>query len=234
LTRLSLAGLKAKAEKCQFFMPEIDLLGHKVGRYGVSPEDTKVRAVRDWPVPQNVTEVRAFLAFAGYFRKFVQHFARIAEPLNRLTHKDAVFDWQEIQQGAFEQLRDTLCRAPVLALPDTSKEFVIETDWSKSGIGWTLFQQGEDGKFHPVQYGSRSLTKSERGYAPTKGEFLGMFEGITHCRHYLLGAPFKARTDHKALVYLHNFRDLTGRTARMLEVLADYDFVIEYKPGKDM
>jgi hypothetical protein len=149
-------------------------------------------------------------------------------------HKDAAFDWQEVHQEAFDQLRDILCHVPVLALPDTTKGFVIETDWSQIGIGWTLFQEGEDSKLHPVQYGSRSLTKSEHGYAPTKGEFLGMFEGITHSRHNLLGAPFKARTDHKALVYLHNFRDLTGRTARMLEVMADYDFVIEYQPGKDM
>ena len=120
-----------------------------------------------------------------------------------------------------------------MALPDFTKEFVIDTDWSRKGISWVLQQQQDDGKMHPILYGSRGLTRSEQKYGSTRGEFLALSEGIVSCRHYLLGAKFTARTDNKALVYLKNYRDLTHRTARALEVLSDFgDFKIQYIAGK--
>ena len=128
-----------------------------------------------------------------------------------------------------------MTNAPVLILPNPSKPYVLETDFSKTGLGHVLMQEGDDGKLHPILYGSRWLTKSERNYGATKGEFLALYEGITKCKHWLMGAKFTAVCDHKALVYLKKFKDLTGRTARMLELLAEFpDFEIVYKPGPKM
>jgi hypothetical protein len=109
-----------------------------------------------------------------------------------------------------------LTTAPVMALPDLSKTFYLDSDWSRTGIGWTLNQEGVDGCLRPVLHGSRSLSKVEAKYGSTKGEFLALFESIHHCRPYLLGAPFIVRCDNMALSYLQNYRDLTHRTAKML------------------
>ena len=140
----------------------------------------------------------------------------MAAPLNRLTHNDVKWVWSEDQEAAFQELKRLLTTAPVMALPDMSKTFYLDADWSRIGIGWTLNQESSEGRLKPVLHGSRSLSKAEAKYGSTKGEFLAMFEAIHRCRPYLLGAPFIVRCDNRALSYLQNYRDLTHRTARML------------------
>jgi hypothetical protein len=125
-----------------------------------------------------------------------------------------------------------LTTAPVMALPDLSKKFYLDSNWTRTGIGWTLNQEGSDGCLKPVLHGSRSLRKAEAKYGSTKGEFLVLFESIHRCRPYLLGAPFIVRCNNRALLYLQIYRDLTHRTARMLEILADYDFKVQFLAGK--
>ena len=233
LERLELAGLKARPQKCNLFVKEVQLLGHVVTPEGVKPDQFKTKAVKEWPEPQDAKELVSFLAFCNFYRRFVKSFSEVAHPLQKLTHDGVDWEWGEAHQQAFDALKRALCSEPVMKMPDVSKPWVLDTDWSRRGIAWVLQQEGDDGKLHPVVYGSRSLTKSEQRYGSTRGEFLAMFEGITHCRHYLLNGDFTCRVDNKALVYLKSYKDLTHRTARALELLADYgDFKIQYIPGK--
>ena len=233
LERLELAGLKARTDKTHLFVKKVDVLGHVVSADGVRPDPMKTKAVEKWPKPENAKELVSFLAFCNFYRRFVKGFAAMAHPLNQLTHQDVTWSWKKQHQEAFDALKRALCSEPVMALPDFTKEFVIDSDWSRKGLAWVLQQQQEDGKLHPILYGSRGLTRSEQKYGSTRGEFLALSEGIISCRHYLLGAKFTARTDNKALVYLKNYRDLTHRTARALEVLSDFgDFTIQYVAGK--
>jgi hypothetical protein len=137
-----------------------------------------------------------------------------------------------VQETAFQEFKRLLTTAPVMALPDLSKKFYLDSDWSRTGIGWTLNQEGLDGRLKPVLHGSRSLSKAEAKYGSTKGEFLALFESIHRCRPYFLGALYIVRCDNRALSYLQNYRDLTHCTARMLEILADYDFKVQFLGGK--
>ena len=233
LERLELAGLKARTDKSHLFVKRVDVLGHVVSADGVRPDPMKTKAVEKWPTPENAKELVSFTAFCNFYRRFVKGFAKVAHPLHQLTHKDAVWKWTAVHQEAFDKLKRALCEEPVMALPDFSKEFIIDSDWSRQGISWVLQQEQADGKLHPILYGSRGLSRSEQKYGSTRGEFLALSEGIVSCRHYLLGAKFTARTDNKALTWLKNYRDLTHRTARALEVLADFgDFKIQYIQGK--
>ena len=233
LRRLEMAGLKARPSKCNFFQDEIEVLGHFVTKNGISPDPMKVKCVENWPVPTNVSELLSFLAFSNFYRRFLRDFSKRAWHLNRLTHKDVVWAWTDQHQNAFDDIKRGLCTSPVMLMPDTSKKFTLDTDWSRKGIGYVLQQEGDDGKLHPILYGSRSLTKSEARYGSTKGEWLAVYSALMACRHYLIGGNFEVRCDNKALSYLQKYRDLTFRTARMLEQIADFgDFVIKHVPGK--
>ena len=233
LERLELAGLKARPQKCNFFVKEVHLLGHVVTPEGVKPDPLKTKAVKEWPKPRDAKEMVSFLAFCNFYRRFIKGFSEVAYPLQKLTHDGVEWEWKEPQREAFEALKQALCSEPVMRMPDVSKPWVLDSDWSRRGIAWVLQQEGDDGKLHPVLYGSRSLTKSEQRYGSTRGEFLAMFEGIQNCRHYLLNGDFCCRVDNKALTYLKSYKDLTHRTARALELLADYgDFGIKYIQGK--
>ena len=232
LMRFEAAGLKAKPSKCSLFQSSIELLGHRVSGEGIAPEDFKVKTVQKWPQPENLTALRGFLSFCSYYRRSIPHFSSVAWPLNKLTHNEVIWRWGEVEEAAFQELKRLLTSAPVMALPDLSRKFYLDTDWSRTGIGWTLAQEGPDGRLKPVLYGSRSLSKAEAKYGSTKGEFLGMFEAIHRCRPYLLGSEFVVRCDNRALSFLKNYRDLTHRTARMLEMLADYSFKVQFISGK--
>jgi hypothetical protein len=181
LMRFEAAGLKAKPSKCSLFQSSIELLGHKVSGEGISPEDFKIATVQKWPQPENLTGLRGFLAFCSYYRRSIPQFSRVAWPLNKLTHNDVSWRWGDVEEAAFQELKRLLTSAPVMALPDLTKPFYLDTDWSRTGIGWTLNQEGSEGKLKPVLYGSRSLTKAEALYGSTRGEFLAMFEAIHRC-----------------------------------------------------
>jgi hypothetical protein len=179
-----------------------------------------------------LTALRGFLSFCSFYRRSIPLFSRVAAPLNKLTHNEVKWHWEKTQETAFQELKRLLTTALVMALPDLFKKFYLDSDWSRTGIGCTLNQEGLDGRLRPVLHGSRSLSKAEAKYGSMKGKFLALFESIHRCRPYLLGAPFIVRCDNRALSYLQNYRDLTHRTARMLEILADYDFKVQFLAGK--
>lgn len=197
----------------------------------MSTDPAKVAAVRDWPVPHSVGQLRSFLGLASYYRRFVKDFATIASPLHRLTQKGQVFQWSKDCADAFEQLRSALVGAPVLCYPDPQLPFIVDTDASNVGLGAVLSQEGENGE-QVISYYSRSLNRPERNYCVTRRELLAVILGLRHFRPYLYGRRFLLRTDHASLTWLLNFKEPEGQLARWLETLQDYDFEIRHRSGR--
>ena len=130
--------LYAKFSKCEFWLKRVTFLGHIISRNGLEVDPEKVEAVNNWKRPETVTEIRSFLDLAGYYRKFIQNFSKLAGPLTRLTQKDRRFEWDRKCEESFLELEKRLTTAPVLALQDESEEFTIYTDASKEGFGCVL------------------------------------------------------------------------------------------------
>ena len=231
LERIEHAGLKLQPQKCHLLQSQVQFLGHIISTEGVSPDPQKTEKVKQWPIPQSTKEVQQFLGLASYYRRFVKNFASIAAPLHKLTEKHSVFRWTPSCQEAFCHLKTRLTSAPILALPDWSKPFTLDTDASDTGVGAVL-SQSNGGDETVVAYGSRTLSKSERHYCATKKELLAVVVFLEHFRPYLLGRPFTIRTDHGALTWLQTFKQPEGQIARWLQKLQEYNFTIVHRPGR--
>jgi len=229
--RVDKAGLKLQPSKCHFLQPRVPFLGHIVSAEGISPDPDKTQRVREWPTPTTIKETQQFLGLASYYRRFIMDFATIASPLHKLTEKRSEFRWTSQCQEAFDCLKCRLVSAPILALPDWSQSFLLDTDASDTGIGAVL-SQVQDGKEHVIAYASRSLTKAERNYCVTRRELLAVVTFLQHFRPYLLGNPFTIRTDHGALAWLQKFKEPEGQVARWVQKLQEYQFTINHRPGK--
>eukprot|EP00731_Ephydatia_muelleri_P029828 Em0021g351a len=187
LERITQANLKLKPSKCHFIRKEVEYLGHVITSEGLRTNQKLVQAVQEFPTPKDLSRVRQYLGMCSYYRRFIPHFATIAKPLHILTRKGAEFEWTAQCEDAFQTLKTKLLCAPVLAYPDMTKPFVLETDASGSGVGAVLSQSQDDGTFHPVAYASRSLTRPESNYGITELETLAVVWALTHFRGYLYG-----------------------------------------------
>ena len=244
LQRLKEQQLYAKLSKCQFMRQEVEFLGHYVGRAGVRMVDGKVAAVEQWPTPTCQKDVEQFLGLAGYYRRFIANFSRIAAPLSELCgtlRKDKVgatrkppkkaFAWGEEQQRAFEELKRAVSGAPCLAIPDTAREFIVHTDASGYATGAVLMQQFDEG-LRPIAFLSKKMTAAERNYPVHEQELLAILNALKAWRHYLSGRPFTVLTDHQSLQYVETSAMATPRQMRWAAWLAEFDFHIKYVPGK--
>ena len=231
LQRLRDAKLKLKAKKCHLFQKEVIYLGHKVSGNGIEADPGKIESVTKWPTPSNVTDVRSFLGLCSYYRKFIEGFSEIAGPLNKLTQKKQPFIWNDECTEAFEKLKQRLTSAPILAYPDPSLDFILDTDACNISIGAVL-SQVQDGKERVIAYGSKSLNKHERNYCVTRKEMYAVVYFVNHFKHYLYAKKFLLRTDHGSLRYMFNFKDPAGQVARWLEQLNSYQFEIQHRPGR--
>ena len=229
--RLRESGLKLKAKKCHLFKESVLYLGHIVSAQGISTDPEKVRAVKEWPTPTTVKEVQSFLGLASYYRRFIAGFSNIARPLHRLTEKGQQFAWSEACDAAFIELKGRLQEAPILAYPIPDLEYLLDTDASNEGIGAVL-SQVIDGKERVISYASRVLNKAERNYCTTRKELLAVVVFLKQFRQYLYGQPTTIRTDHGALRWLLNFRDIQGQMARWLQVISEYDVNIVHRAGR--
>ncbi len=171
MTRIAQAGLKLHPEKCQLMQKAVTFLGHYVSAAGVATDDQKTAAVRDWPVPCSLRQLRAFLGLASYYRKFVPGFATVAAPLHQLTKKSQRFQWGQEQQQAFDRLKEALCHAPVLSAPDPRLPFILDTDASNVGMGTVLSQVGGNVE-KAIAYYSRAFNKAGCNYCVTRRELL--------------------------------------------------------------
>ncbi|KAL0556838.1 hypothetical protein IC582_005355 [Cucumis melo] len=219
--------LYVKFSKCEFWLKQVSFLGHVVSKAGVSVDPAKIEAVTGWTRPSTVSEVRSFLGLAGYYRRFVENFSRIATPLTQLTRKGAPFVWSKACEDSFQNLKQKLVTAPVLTVPDGSGSFVIYSDASKKGLGCVLMQQGK-----MVAYASRQLKSHEQNYPTHDLELAAVVFALKIWRHYLYGEKIQIFTDHKSLKYFFTQKELNMRQRRWLELVKDYDCEILYHPGK--
>lgn len=232
LKRLKEYGLTLKPKKCELFTRQVNFLGHVVSREGVSVDDQKIEAIKNWPVPSCKIELRAFMGLAGYYRRFIKDFAGIAVPLFRLSG-EVPFSWDQECQGAFDTLKRLLCTTPVLSYPQFGKDsgrFILDTDASNFALGGVLSQEIE-GEERVIAYGSKTMNKAERNYCATRKELLAVVYFCTMFRPYLLGRQFVVRTDHASLTWLKNLKDPEGQLARWILKLQDYDFEIVHRAG---
>ena len=244
LQRLREQKLFAKLSKCCFFRQEVEFLGHFVGRAGVRMVEGKVAAVDRWPTPTTQKEVEQFLGLAGYYRRFIAGFSKIASPLSELcgTLKAAKggsqrapprkrFEWGAEQQQAFEQLKAAVVSAPCLAIPDPTRDFIVHTDASGYATGAVLMQQFDDG-LRPIAFLSKKMTKAERNYPVHEQELLAILNALKAWRHYLGGRRFSVLTDHQSLQYVETSAMATPRQVRWAAWLSEFDFTIKYSPGR--
>ena len=225
--------LFCKPSKCEFGVQDVLFLGHRVDGINISPDPEKIKAVANWPAPSSVTEVRKFLGFANYFRRFVDHYSAISRPLEEITGKNAHFVWNSSRQEAFEALKQALLKAPVLKLADVKKPFRVITDASDFAVAGVLLQQGSlESSWNPVAYASRKLSSAERNYTAAERETLAVVFAVKCWRIYLF-QHFEVFTDNMAVVYLRTKPHLTKREARWVELLAEYDFTVRHQPGRE-
>jgi len=224
--------LKLNKKKMKFKLDEVAYLGHILSSEGVKADPEKTRAVMDMPQPTNVQDVQRLLGVVTYLAKFLPSLSTVAEPLRRLTDKDAVFDWLPQHQTAFTKLKTMMTETPVLQYYDVNKPVTIECDSSEVGLGAVITQDGK-----PIEYASRALTPTERNYAQIEKECLAIVFATRRFEHYILGKDnVKINTDHKPIVTIFKKPILTSpkRLQRMRLALQKYSLFLEYKPGPKM
>jgi ribonuclease HI len=227
LQKLREHKLYAKRSKCEFWLKEISFLSHVVSNGGISVDPGKVKDVLNWKPPTDVGEIHSFLGLAGYYRRFIEGFSKLAKLMKVLLEKNVKFMWSGKCQASFEELKKRLTLAPVLVLPDLSKNFSIYCNASHQGLGCVLMQEGR-----VVAYHSRQLRKHELNYATHDLELAAVVHALKIWRHYLIGHKSNIYTDHKSLKYIFTQSDLNLMQRRWLELIKDYDLEIHYHPSK--
>ena len=236
--------LHLKLSKSIFLQPQMDFLGVHISKDGVTVDPAKVTGLREYPrTLHNLKQVRGFLGCAGYHRMFCKNFSIITAPLFHLTKKDVPFTWGKEQQDAQEQIITLITNVPVLARPDPSRQFELETDASLIGTGAVLYQQDppitlpdgtqKPGPRRPCGFHSQSFTTTEQNYPIYDREFLGVLRGLRCWSHLLKGTeiPVLVYTDHANLRYYRKPRKIGPRVAGYIPELAQYHLLLEYKPG---
>ncbi len=250
LGALNEAGIVLNKNKCVFAWTSILYLGHIISNHGIHPDPDKVNAIISWPSPDNITRVRGFLNLAGYYRRFIPAFARLASPLYDLLkgspRKGAPVTWSAACKRAFDALKRKLTSTPVLSYPRPWHLFVIDTDASGDAIGGILHQSakgfdgGEDreahyrfqeSKLHLIAYKSRHMSPTEQRYSAQERDMLAIDYCLQKWRGYVEGAPIVVRTDHESLKYFLSQKHLGRCLARFANNIAHFDVRIIYRPG---
>ncbi|GJT82736.1 putative reverse transcriptase domain-containing protein [Tanacetum coccineum] len=219
--------LYAKFSKCDFWLSKVQFLGHVIDSEGIHVDPAKIESIKDWESPKTPTEIRQFLGLAGYYRRFIEGFSKIAKPMTKLTQKSVKFNWGEKEETAFQTLKQKLCSAPILALPEGSENFVVYCDASHKGLGAVLMQ-----KEKVIAYASRQLKIHEKNYTTHDLELGAVVFPLKMWRHYLYDTKCVVFTDHKSLQHILDQKELNMRQRRWLELLSDYGCELRYHPGK--
>ncbi|GFT29538.1 retrovirus-related Pol polyprotein from transposon 17.6 [Trichonephila clavipes] len=198
---------------------------------GVRPDPDKIKAVRNFPIPKNIHDIRSFLGLCSYFRRFIKGFCYLAEPLQSLLKSGVEFHWGPEEVEAFNSLKKALTSDPVLGMYDERASTEVHTDASGYGIGAVLVQI-QNNVEKVIAYASRTLTKVEKNYSTTERECLAIVWATNKFRPYIFGKHFTVVTDHHSLCWLMNLKDPSGRLARWALRLQEHDFDVKYKTGK--
>ena len=225
--------LKLKPLKCEFFKEKIEYLGHSVSLKGMWPSRDNLKAITKYPEPMMYTAIKGFIGLVGHYRCFIKDFAKITDPLHEYARGDTAKKKKEqvvlkkAARGVFQKLKKAVMNAPVLAYPDPNKEYLLETDASKLGLGAVLFQEQPDERYHPVAFSSWALHGAEVNYHSTKLKFLATKWSIKHFQIYLLGHCFKVHTDNNPLTYFLTSPNMDAMKQRWINELAKYDFSLK-------
>lgn len=236
--RFKQAGLKLSPQKCKFAQQKCVFLGHEISKDGIRPPSDRLKAISEYPAPKNAKALKRYLGLMNWFKKFIPNYSSIANPLYKLLRKGVKFTWQTEHQISFEKLKEHLLNSEALAFPRYDVPFYLAVDSSSRGIGYMLYQNYSNGDQEDiprvVRFGSKSLSKWQQSYGPTKLELLGMVTSILDCASYLRGRKFVVECDHQALKPLFQ-KNLKGAIyERWLAILQEFNFEIRYKKGTEM
>lgn len=237
LTILRDNKLYIKRKKCSFGQTSVKYLGYVLSAQGIQPDTSKIAAITAWPVPQDIHQLRSFLGMCSFYRRFIHRFAHVAAPLTDLTRdaycRPTVFRhaWTDSQQMAFEKLKQLLISAPVLKQADPDKPYVLTTDASDYAIG-SVLQQEHDGQLHPIAYYSRKLSNAEAAGGPYSREMLAVVDSIRNFEHYIDGQHVTVQSDHEALKWFWEQKQLTKQQIRWMAKLQSYDLQLKYIRGR--
>ncbi|GBG72657.1 hypothetical protein CBR_g12230 [Chara braunii] len=231
LEKLREANFKINAKKCEWAKTQVLYLGHVLDGDGIKPEDSKIVAIRDWPTPRTLTELRSFLGLANYYRKFVRNFSTIAAPLRRLLKKEAIWQWDRDCMSALKKLKRALMEYPVLKVADPSLPFVVTTDACRYGIGAVL-QQDDDNGYRPVEFMSARMPSEKVATSTYERELYALRQALEHWKHYLLRRHFKVYSDHETLRWLKTQAKMTPKLTRWAVEIDQYDFELKPVKGK--
>lgn len=222
-----------KPEKCTFSEKTVEYLGFIISGKSITMEPSKVDAIVSWPEPKTLTQLRSFIGFTNFYRRFIQDYALIARPLNDLMKKDVPFEWTKERQHAFDAIKNAITTAPVLIHPDLKEPFVVEADASLVGYGAILSQERE-GKLHPIAFISRSFDKAQRSYPTHDRELHAIVEAFKEWRHYLIQSPnpVTVLTDHHSLQFFRTAHDLSRRQTRYAVELGEFNIHLKHRPGR--
>eukprot|EP00794_Sanderia_malayensis_P019749 gene19749-21686_t len=231
--KLRESNMSLKLSKCVFATRKVDFLGFDLSNSGIRPQSRLTEAISNFKQPATKKELKGFLGLAGFYRAFIRDSANIAEPLNRLTSDKFPFAWTADCSKAFIALKEALFSDPVLQFPNLQKEFVVEADASSYAVGGILSQKADDGELHPVAYFSTALQQSQQNWAATTKEAFALILAIRHWRVYLAGTRFILKSDHNPLKHLRNQKDPRGKFGRWIAELEEFDYSIQYIPGRE-
>jgi hypothetical protein len=205
----------------------VEFLGRVISKEGIVVNPSKVASILEWEAPKNVKQIRGFFRMAGYYRRFIEGFSKIAGPMSKVLQKNTPFVWSEECEVSFQTLEEKLTTSPVLAVPETGKDYTVYCDASKNGLGCVLMQD-----MKVIAYGSRQLLPHEVNYPTHDIELAAVVFALKGWRHFLYGAKCELYTDHKSLKYFFTQKELNMWQRRWLELIKDYDLTINYTPGK--
>ena len=239
LQRLETAGLTLKKEKCKFLVPSVEYLGHVIDENGLHPSESKVKAIKEAPIPTNITELRSFLGLLNYYHKFLPDLSTILAPLHQLLRKEAKWVWSTAQDKAFKQTKSLLHSSSLLVHYDEQKPLVLSCDASPYGLGAVLSHQMNDNTEKPIAFTSRTLTTPEKKYSQLEKEALAIIFAVRKFHDYLYGRHFTLYSDHKPLQYLlGQSRQIptpaSPRIQRWAITLSSYSYTIKHKPGTQL
>ncbi|KAG7547974.1 Integrase catalytic core [Arabidopsis suecica] len=230
LTRCEETNLVLNWEKCHFMVREGIVLGHKIPEKGIEVDKGKIEVMMQLQPPKTVKDIRSFLGHAGFYRRFIKDFSKIARPLTRLLCKETEFEFDEDCLKAFHTIKEALVTAPVVQAPNWDYPFEIMCDASDYAVGAVLGQR-IDKKLHVIYYASRTLDEAQGRYATTEKELLAVVFAFEKFRSYLVGSKVTVYTDHAALRHIYAKKDTKPRLLRWILLLQEFDMEIVDKKG---
>ena len=223
-------NLRANRTKCRFAAEEVHYLGHIISKNGIKTDPDKAKAIRELKAPKDLSGVRRIQQSFAWFRRFIPNMSQILAPITKLTKKGVKFAWTETEQKAMNEIKELICNAPILAIPDLNGEFILTTDASNIALGAVL-AQGDENAPKPIEYASRMLTNAERNYSTTEKEALAVIWALKKFRGYVESTKVTVFTDHQALRWVLTAVSPEGRLARWALALMQFDLLIKYLPG---